>query len=63
MCQNPWAYKKCSNADLAVFIVYKGEQLSICHKCWNKLADSDHEWGKDEWVLPEFKENEEKNAV
>jgi len=47
MCDNPWRHKKCTNTDIAVIINYKGQELEICHKCWDRIADSDKEWGSD----------------
>lgn len=49
MCDNPWleSGKICTRKDLAVFIVNKGIQKSICHPCWKKIADMDIEWGED----------------
>lgn len=41
-CQNP--FKKCTNTDIAVTIMYKGEMLPICSVCWKEIAESDKEW-------------------
>lgn len=32
--------KECSSADIAVYIMHKGERLPICDSCWGELADS-----------------------
>lgn len=45
-CQNPWN-PHCNNTDIVVFIRYKDETLPICQECWNKIADSDLEWGEE----------------
>jgi hypothetical protein len=44
-CKNPWN-GKCQNADIEVFILYKGVRLPICRRCWNKIAKSNIEWGE-----------------
>lgn len=38
-------FRKCSSEEIAVYIMFKGERLSICHECWKKLAPTDFEWG------------------
>ena len=38
----PW----CGSGDLAVYIMWQGERLPICHACWAELADSNLEWGE-----------------
>jgi hypothetical protein len=43
-CRNPWN-GKCRNMDVEVFIVYKGDRLPICRRCWSKIAETDIEWG------------------
>jgi hypothetical protein len=44
-CRNPWN-GKCRNTDIEVFIVYKGDRLPICRRCWSKIAETDIEWGE-----------------
>jgi len=44
-CRNPWN-GKCRNTDIEVFIVYKGDRLPICKRCWSKIAETDIEWGE-----------------
>jgi hypothetical protein len=44
-CRNPWN-GKCKNTDIEVFILYKGDRLPICRRCWSKIADSSIEWGE-----------------
>ncbi|MEM2419786.1 MAG: hypothetical protein QXL38_02220 [Candidatus Bathyarchaeia archaeon] len=40
---NPWD-KGCRNEDIEVYIVFKGEKLPICRRCWSKIAEKDLEW-------------------
>lgn len=47
MCNNPFLEIPCTKEDLAVFLMYKGIQKSICHSCWEKIGDGDQEWGND----------------
>jgi len=44
-CRNPFRKKRCGRTDIEVYIMYKGERLPICSKCWKKIAESDYEWG------------------
>jgi len=44
-CRNPWN-GKCRNTNIEVFIVYKGDRLPICRRCWSKIAETDIEWGE-----------------
>ena len=44
-CRNPWN-GKCKNTDIEVFILYKGNRLPICRRCWSKIAESNLEWGE-----------------
>ena len=44
-CANPWK-RNCRNADIVLYIVYKGRRLPICKSCWAELADTDLEWGE-----------------
>jgi hypothetical protein len=44
-CQNP--FFTCTSTEpskIVVDIIYKGQRLSICQDCWNKLAESDTTW-------------------
>jgi hypothetical protein len=42
-CRNPWN-KECKNGDIEVYILFKGEKLPICRRCWGRIADKDMEW-------------------
>lgn len=42
-CKNPWN-GKCKNANIKLYIVFKGEKLPICRQCWSRMADRDLEW-------------------
>jgi hypothetical protein len=42
-CRNPWN-KECKNDDIEVYIVFKGDKLPICRRCWSKIAEKDLEW-------------------
>jgi hypothetical protein len=42
-CKNPWD-NKCKNDDIGVYILYRGEKLPICRRCWSKIAVKDIEW-------------------
>ncbi|RJS75949.1 hypothetical protein CW712_02960 [Candidatus Bathyarchaeota archaeon] len=42
-CMNPWN-GKCSNTDIALYIVFKGNRLPICRKCWEEISSKDIEW-------------------
>jgi len=42
-CRNPWD-KECKNEDIEVYIVFKGEKLPICKRCWSRIAEKDLEW-------------------
>lgn len=39
--------KKCSTPmePSIVFLQLNGDVIGLCQKCWNKVADSDLEWG------------------
>jgi hypothetical protein len=50
MCQNPFFKCQTRQAKIVVDIIYKGTRYEICEFCWNKLAESDAEWGE---PLPE----------
>lgn len=38
-----WEMQK---TDIEVFIVYKGDRLPICRRCWSKIAETKIEWGE-----------------
>jgi hypothetical protein len=42
-CRNPWN-ANCKNADVELYISFKGEEIPICSECWRKLAEADVEW-------------------
>lgn len=42
-CRNPWQ-KECKENDIEVYILFRGERLPICRRCWSKLVDKDVEW-------------------
>jgi hypothetical protein len=42
-CKNPWE-KDCKACDIEVYILFKGERLPICRRCWSRLAERDVEW-------------------
>ncbi|RJS93406.1 hypothetical protein CW705_01645 [Candidatus Bathyarchaeota archaeon] len=42
-CMNPWN-GKCSNTDIALYIMFKGRRLPICRKCWREISSKDIEW-------------------
>lgn len=44
-CRNPWN-GKCKSMDIYLYIIYKGAQLPICRRCWNRIAERRIEWGK-----------------
>jgi len=44
MCENPFWKCKKKYYDVEVYILYKGRQLAVCEKCWNKIAESDIQW-------------------
>lgn len=37
--------RRCDNQDVEVYIMFKGERLPICHKCWGKIATMPFDWG------------------
>ena len=44
-CQNPFfACASTEPTKIAVDILYKGQRLSLCQDCWQKLADTDITW-------------------
>jgi|YelNatPaOPRAMG01_1025707.scaffolds.fasta_scaffold15141_7 hypothetical protein len=43
-CRNPWN-GGCENTDIQVYIIYRGEKLPICSRCWGEICESDVEWG------------------
>ena len=42
-CRNPW-HKECKGNDIEVYILFRGERLPICRRCWTRLAEKDMEW-------------------
>jgi len=46
VCMNPWN-GKCTNTDVALYIIYKNERLPICHKCWKDISSQNIEWTYD----------------
>ncbi|MBS7656509.1 MAG: hypothetical protein QXI71_00380 [Candidatus Bathyarchaeia archaeon] len=42
-CLNPWN-GKCLNTDISLYIMYKGNCLPICRKCWEIISSNDVEW-------------------
>jgi hypothetical protein len=45
-CMNPWN-GKCMETDVALYIIYRGERLPICRKCWGTISSTDIEWDYD----------------
>jgi len=39
-------YRKCSNQEITVIIMWKGKEVGLCEKCWRKIAKSDLEWSE-----------------
>jgi len=56
-CRNPWN-GKCENTDIQLYILYHGEKLPICSKCWSEICESDLEWGEEELDLAEYEKAE-----
>jgi hypothetical protein len=42
-CKNPWK-RECTNTDVEVYILFKGEKRPICRHCWGKLSEQEFEW-------------------
>ncbi|MEM3745787.1 MAG: hypothetical protein QW323_04760 [Candidatus Bathyarchaeia archaeon] len=42
-CLNPWD-NKCKNADIAVYIMYKGRKIPLCWKCWRRISKNNIVW-------------------
>lgn len=42
-CRNPWN-SDCRNTEIALYIVYKGERIPLCWKCWKMIANKNIEW-------------------
>jgi hypothetical protein len=42
-CKNPWN-KECKSSDIEVYILFGGEKLPICRRCWSRIANKDLEW-------------------
>lgn len=52
VCKNPWKRgDKCGSTDivLSIQLKIKGEveNFPICRSCWEKIANSNKEWGDD----------------
>jgi len=44
VCRNPWN-PNCHNTKIALTIIHDGEERPICGLCWEKISESDKEWG------------------
>lgn len=44
-CRSP-LNPRCGSRDIAVYIFYGGVKLPVCGRCWERIADSDLEWGE-----------------
>ncbi|MCD6466272.1 hypothetical protein J7L27_07915 [Candidatus Bathyarchaeota archaeon] len=42
-CRNPWN-SNCRSTKIALYIIYKGERIPICWKCWKSIANKNIEW-------------------
>jgi len=42
-CMNPWN-GRCTSTDIALYIMYKGERLPICLRCWRSISAKNIEW-------------------
>ena len=42
-CLNPWN-GGCESTDIAIYIMYKGNKIPLCWKCWRKISRKDFEW-------------------
>jgi len=44
-------HRRCKNLtdQIAIYIIWKGQQLGLCNNCWNWISDNkrDIEWGDD----------------
>lgn len=43
-CMNPWR-GGCKSTNIALYLVYKGEKIPLCWKCWRKISESNINWG------------------
>jgi len=43
ICMNPWN-DQCLNTNISLYIMYKGNLLPICHKCWKAISYKNIEW-------------------
>lgn len=41
LCCNPFRKRRCGRADIPVYIMWEGEKLPICSKCWKIIAGKD----------------------
>ena len=42
-CKNPW-HRECKDGNIEVYILFRGERLPICRRCWSRIVDKDLEW-------------------
>lgn len=42
-CLNPWN-GECGKTDIAIYVMYNGERLPICRRCWEDISTKDVEW-------------------
>ena len=42
-CLNPWN-GDCKSTDIAIYIMYKGNKIPLCWKCWRKISKKNLEW-------------------
>jgi hypothetical protein len=43
-CTNPFRKKRCEDPNIELYIMYEGEKLPICDKCWRVIAEGSQEW-------------------
>jgi len=42
-CLNPWN-GECRSTDIAIYIMYKGERIPLCWKCWREISRKNIVW-------------------
>ncbi|MBS7607135.1 MAG: hypothetical protein QW502_00830 [Candidatus Bathyarchaeia archaeon] len=42
-CQNPWN-SECESNNIAVYIVYRGERIPLCWRCWREVSRKNVAW-------------------
>ncbi|MEM2341547.1 MAG: hypothetical protein QXX94_02850 [Candidatus Bathyarchaeia archaeon] len=42
-CLNPWN-GGCRSANIALYIVYRGERIPLCWKCWREISRKNLVW-------------------